>query len=240
MCSQTRPHSAIAAITGARKSFGCGLVKRMRSMPVDCVAGTQQLAESVRMSGRRSRPYEFTFWPSSVTSRTPSRRGPLDLGDDLAGPAALLLAAHRRHDAVRADRVAAHRDLHPGLEARARGASGSSPAKSLLHRPKRPRGRRPRRRRRATRPGAGSSPARRRRPRTGRARRGARAAPPRSSRRRRSRCSGIALLQRARLREVRGEALVRLLADRAGVEDDHVGLVLARPPPPARATRACP
>src|SRR5205814_169647 len=37
---------------------------------------------------------------------------------------------------------------------------------------------------------------------------------------------GVALLQRRRLREVGGEALVRLLADRAGVEDDHVGVGL--------------
>ena len=36
----------------------------------------------------------------------------------------------------------------------------------------------------------------------------------------------IALLERAGLRKVRGEALIRLLPDRAGVEDEHVGLVL--------------
>src|SRR5436190_8506204 len=39
-----------------------------------------------------------------------------DLGEDLSGAAADLAAAHRRHDAVRAHRVAAHRDLYPGLE----------------------------------------------------------------------------------------------------------------------------
>src|SRR5205823_7757694 len=42
---------------------------------------------------------------------------PLDLGDDLARPSALLAAAHRRDDAIGALRVAAHRDLHPRLEA---------------------------------------------------------------------------------------------------------------------------
>src|SRR4029450_887975 len=42
---------------------------------------------------------------------------PLDLGDDLAWPPALLAAAHRRDDAVGALRVAAHRDLPPGLKA---------------------------------------------------------------------------------------------------------------------------
>ena len=40
----------------------------------------------------------------------------LDLGDQLGRVAARLAAAHRRHDAVRADAVAALRDLHPGLE----------------------------------------------------------------------------------------------------------------------------
>ena len=44
-CSQTAAHSAIASITGWRKSFGCGLVKRMRSMPSTASHGAQQLAE---------------------------------------------------------------------------------------------------------------------------------------------------------------------------------------------------
>src|SRR5918994_6539555 len=44
-------------------------------------------------------------------------REPGDLGEDLARAAADLPAAHLRDDAVRADGVAAHRDLHPGLEA---------------------------------------------------------------------------------------------------------------------------
>ncbi len=36
----------------------------------------------------------------------------------------------------------------------------------------------------------------------------------------------VGLLQRPRLRQMRGKPLVGLLADRAGVEDDHVRLVL--------------
>ena len=54
-CSQTASHSAIASITGARKSFGCGLVKRIRSMPSTASHGAQQLAElgrDVRHAGR--------------------------------------------------------------------------------------------------------------------------------------------------------------------------------------------
>src|SRR5919204_394703 len=72
-CSQTASHSAIAAMTGARKSFGCGLVKRIRSIRGTASTARRRSPNSVRMSGRRSRPHELTFWPRSVTSRTPSR-----------------------------------------------------------------------------------------------------------------------------------------------------------------------
>src|SRR5206468_2823077 len=44
-------------------------------------------------------------------------RKTLDLREDLAGPPRDLAAPDGRDDAVRADGVAAHRDLHPGLEA---------------------------------------------------------------------------------------------------------------------------
>ena len=39
---------------------------------------------------------------------------------------------------------------------------------------------------------------------------------------------GIVRLQRLRLGKVGGETLIGLLADRAGVEDDHVGFLLHR------------
>ena len=64
----------------------------------------------------RSRPHELTFWPSSVSSRTPSpARRSASATSSAAGPR-LLAPAHGRHDAVRARRVAALRDLQPGLE----------------------------------------------------------------------------------------------------------------------------
>ena len=47
-------------------------------------------------------------------------------------------------------------------------------------------------------------------------------------------------LQRTGVAEVRGEPRVRLLADRAGVEDEDVGVVGATSPHRARATRAFP
>ncbi len=67
-CSHTAAHSAIASITSRRKSFGCGLVKRMRSIPSIASTARSSCAKSVP----RSRPYELTFCPSSVSSRTPS------------------------------------------------------------------------------------------------------------------------------------------------------------------------
>ena len=73
-CSHTLAHSAIAAIVSGRRSFGCGDVKRMRSMPSTASIARSRSANSGRYCpAPRSRPYELTFWPSSVTSTTPSR-----------------------------------------------------------------------------------------------------------------------------------------------------------------------
>ena len=50
---------------------GCGDVYRMRSIP--SIASTAcSSSENFRGCGRSRMPYELTFWPSSVTSRTPS------------------------------------------------------------------------------------------------------------------------------------------------------------------------
>ena len=222
-CSHTAAHSAIASITSRRKSFGCGLVKRMRSTPSVASTARSSCAKSVP----RSRPYELTFCPSSVNSRTPARRETADLGEDLARPARDLAAAHRRHDAVRAHRVAAHRDLHPGLEdalAVHRQLRGEAPLVA-----------------RAERAPVDAEPARaqpvaevRDRPR-----------PERDVDLRVEREQPVALrlgvaaadgdhgvgplpLLRCGVAEVRGELRVGLLADRARVEDEHVGLVAAR------------
>src|SRR4029078_429064 len=80
---------------------------------LDRVAGPEQLGEVAA-----------EFWSVGVDVLTEERQLPdpgtreaLDLGQDLPGPARDLLAAHRRHYAVGAHRVAAHRDLNPGLEA---------------------------------------------------------------------------------------------------------------------------
>src|SRR3954468_18099803 len=47
----------------------------MRSMPSIASTARSSALNDPR-AGRRSRPYEFTFWPSSVTSRTPSAASP--------------------------------------------------------------------------------------------------------------------------------------------------------------------
>ena len=86
MCSQTASHSAIAAITGSRKSFGCGLVKRMRSIP------------STASHARSSSPNSVVELGPQVAAPgvhvLAEQRDLLDavggearhLGDDLAGP----------------------------------------------------------------------------------------------------------------------------------------------------------
>ena len=146
------------------------------------------------------------------------------LGQDLAGTTADLAAAHRGHDAVRADRVAAHRDLHPGLESalavhRQRAcklalvSDSESPARRLA---------------------ACAEPIRemRDRPRPeGDVDVRVEVEEPLALRLCVAAADGdhllrIGELEHLRVAEVRGEALVRLLPDRARVEDEHVRLLL--------------
>ena len=81
-CSQTAAHSAIAAMTSRRKSFGCGLVKRMRSIPGDRVDGAQELREAradvapVRVDVlAEQRHLADTVTRRAARSRRGSRRG---------------------------------------------------------------------------------------------------------------------------------------------------------------------
>ncbi len=147
------------------------------------------------------------------------------LGDHLARAAADLAAADTRDDAVGALGVAAHRDLHPCLEAALavhRERSGEAPLRTDAERTAR------------NALAAGPEPLAQMRD---------RARPERDIDERveveeplalrlgvaaADRDHGVAAarLQRARLREVGREALIGLLADRAGVEHEHVGLVL--------------
>src|SRR5205823_6811528 len=84
---------------------------------VDRVAGTEQLAElGPDLWGEIAAPRVHVLAEERHLLHAFAGEA-RHLGDDLAGPAALLAAADSGDDAVGADRVAPHRDLHPGLEA---------------------------------------------------------------------------------------------------------------------------
>src|SRR3954453_5088380 len=242
-CSQTVPHSAIAAITGARKSFGCGLVNRIRSRPDTASHARRSSPNSVFTSGRRSRPHELTFWPSRVISRTPSAARRVT---------SAMISPGRRDDSR--PRTAGtmqyeHFELHPieictqAWNDRSR-CIGSAPAKVRSPRPKRPR---------ATpvppapshSPRCGIDPgpkatstsgynANSRSPRArgeGPADLGVQRKQPLALRlgvaaADRDHGLGVRALLRDGVAEMGGEPRVRLLADRAGVEHEHVSLRL--------------
>ena len=150
---------------------------------------------------------------------------PFDLREDLARTPGGLAATDGGHDAVRADRVAAHRDLHPGLEAplapdgkpSREGAllAGAEPAASDAL-------------------AAGAEPVAEVRDRAGPERDvhvWVELEQPLPLRLRVAAADGDdrprpLALQLRRIAHVGGEARVGLLADRAGIEDDHVRLVL--------------
>ena len=184
----------------ARRSSAKSLLRTIAPVGVDVLAEQRDLAHAVAGQARH-------------------------LGDDLARTAALLAAAHGRDDAVRALRVAAHRDLHPRLEAPL-ALPGQAPGEAPLVQAEGTRSH-------AVAARAEPFPEMR-----------DRAGPEGHVHVRVEReeplplCLGVAapdgdhlvrvaLLERTRLRQVSREALVGLLADRAGVEDEHVRLFLA-------------
>ncbi len=59
-------------MTSVFMSFGCGEVYRTRAIPGTAATARSSSAKLARSSRGRSRPYELTFWPRSVTSRTPA------------------------------------------------------------------------------------------------------------------------------------------------------------------------
>lgn len=79
--------------------------------PLDLPAGAQQLGEGLAVAegdavGVHVLPQQGDLDRALIHER-------LDLGQDVAGPTVLLLAAQRRHDAERARVVAAHGDGDP-------------------------------------------------------------------------------------------------------------------------------
>src|SRR5919197_205120 len=156
-CSQTASHSAIAAITGSRKSFGCGDVKRIRSTPSTASQARSNSPKSVLIPGSRSRPQELTFWPSSVISLTPLPASRVTSAR--ISPGRRLCSRPRTAGTMQYEHFALHLRI---------AASDGDHALRVL------------------------------------------------------------ALPRRRLAEIRGELLVRLFADRAGVEDDDVRIVRRR------------
>ena len=189
--------------------------------PVDGVERAQQPAEAMRSSTGRSRPQELTFWPSSVSSRTPSAASAVRLGHEVA-PADGSARARARAGTMQYEQAELQplRDLHPGLVRPL--AAHRQVARELVE------GREMAARQRAAGPDELAQPAdvaraegevdervqieqlvlHRLRP-----------AAADDDRLAGSRCFGA----RASIRWLH-EAVVGLLADRAGVEDEHVGL----------------
>ena len=215
---------------GHRLDHGRAEVLRMRAReadPLDPVDGVDRRAaappNSVRTSGSRSRPQELTFWPSSVTSRTPSaaRR----VTSATISPGRRLCSRPRTAGTMQYEQT----ELQPieicthAWKARSRRA-GRSPAK-CRHSAKRPR---------VDAQAAGADPVGEMRDRAwaeGDVDVRVELEDPLALRLRVAAADGdhalgVGSLQRRRLREMGGEALVGLLAHRAGVEDDHVGLLL--------------
>ena len=228
------------AALGHRGDDGRAKVLRMRAReanPLDSVngvAGAQKLAKLDARLERQVAAVRVHVLAEQGDLANPLARQALDLRDNLARPAALLSPSDGRDDAVRALRVAAHRDLHPCLEAalavhRQRAgeaplvagpeaaaldaeSSGTEPLAEVRDRPR----------------SEGDVDVRIELEEAFALRLGVAAADG-------DHLLRIAVLQRRRLREVRREALVGLLADRARVEHDHVRLgLLVRLPQPER------
>ena len=84
---------------------------------IDCVARPQQLAEVGADTLQQITAVRIDVLAEQRDLAHSVACELLDLGEDLARAAALLAPADGRDDAIGALRVAAHRDLHPGLEA---------------------------------------------------------------------------------------------------------------------------
>src|SRR5262245_7847329 len=191
---------------------------------VDGVAGSQELAELRLHVGQQVSAPRVDVLAEKRDLADSLRSQLRDLGQDLARPAARLASAYGGDDAVRADRVAAHRDLHPRLEAPLAVHRQRPGELALLPGPEAP----------ARRLTARAEPLGEMRDRPG---------PegdvderieveePLALRLRVAAADGdhllrVVALEHLRVAEVRGEPLVRLLTDRARVEDEDVGVFL--------------
>ena len=222
MCSQTLASSACARIDVLLH------VGRVRARVADAVEArrcrrARTAARRTRGRGRRRRAVGVDVLAEQRDLAHAVGGQAAHLGDELLQRPRHLAAARRGHDAVRADHVAAGGDLHPALEVAA--ALGRQVAGEALELEEALGGDASRwsGTRRACGPGRARTP--RRRTGTGGTRwsfTDCAQQPPTPITR-----SGSRRLSARRLAQVGDEALVGLLADRAGVEQDQVG-VLAR------------
>ena len=102
----------MASITSSVKSRGCGLVNRTRSSPSISPQAAQQLAEGQPVAERRAVGVHVLPEQRHLDDAVVDQRR--DLGQHVPGPAVLLLAAQAGHDAEGAGVVAADRDRDPG------------------------------------------------------------------------------------------------------------------------------
>src|SRR5262249_46047415 len=84
--------------------------------PVDRIARAQEPAELRADAGSEVGPRRFDVLAGQRALAAAVAGEPLDLGEDVSRAPALFAPADSRDDAVRAVRVAAHRNLHPRLD----------------------------------------------------------------------------------------------------------------------------
>ena len=99
-------------VVGERRRVRAGEAHPLQAL--DLAAGAQQLAEREPVAELDAVGVDVLAEQGDLDDALGDER--LDLGEDLARPAVLLLAAQARHDAERAGVVAAHRDRHPAGE----------------------------------------------------------------------------------------------------------------------------
>ena len=225
-CGITFGVSAIAAMTSSVKSVGCGEVNRTRSSPSISPQARSSLPNAEPVAELDAVGVDVLAEQGDLDDALGDQR--LDLGEDVAGAAVLLLAAQRRDDAERAGVVAADARSTPRRRTPTRAGSAASTGTPRATRGSRPA---PPPATRARSSSTGSEPMLWV-PKTT-STQGARwvivaAVLLRQAAADGDLHAGSLRLDRREVAEVAVELVVGVLAHRAGVEDDDVGLLARR------------